>query len=161
MFDLVSGLPVHALVVHGVVVLLPLMSVVTVVVAARAGWRGALRWVVLADALVLVSAVVADQSGEKLQARLSQTAGHVVAHDHGELGGTIPAFAFLLLLAAGFAWFAHRRGGVLVPLSIAAVSLAALAATGMVVAVGHSGATATWDQKIAGTHAPVGELEDD
>ena len=31
MFDTIAGLPVHALVVHGVVVLLPLMSLVTVV----------------------------------------------------------------------------------------------------------------------------------
>lgn len=161
MFDLLSGLPVHALVVHGVVVLLPLMAVVTLVVTAKAGWRGALRWVVLADAVVLVSAVVADQSGETLQARLSQTAGHVVAEDHGELGGTIPAFALALLLAAGFAWFASRRGGVLVPLSVAAVAVAAVASVGMVLAVGHSGAKATWDERIAGTHAPVGEVGDD
>ena len=49
MFDTIAGLPVHALVVHGVVVLLPLMSLVTVVWAfvpsapARVGmpwWRG-------------------------------------------------------------------------------------------------------------------------
>ena len=91
MFDVIAGLPVHPLVVHAVVVLLPIMAVVTVLVAARTPWRGALRWVVVADALVLVSAVVADQSGEALQGRLSQ-AGEKVAEDHGELGGTIPSW---------------------------------------------------------------------
>jgi hypothetical protein len=35
MFDTISGLPVHALVVHTVVVLLPLMSIVTVAIALR------------------------------------------------------------------------------------------------------------------------------
>lgn len=160
MFDVISGLPVHPLVVHAVVVLLPLMAVVTVIVAARAPWRGALRWVVVADALVLVSAVVADQSGEVLQGRLSQ-AGEKVAEDHGELGGTIPAVALVLLLTAVLAWFATRKGGVLVPVSIVAVTLAAIASIGLVVAVGHSGAKASWEQRIAGTHAPVGEAGDD
>jgi uncharacterized membrane protein len=163
MFDVISGLPVHPLVVHAVVVLLPLMAVVTVLVTARAPWRGALRWVVVADALVLVSAVVADQSGEALQGRLSQVsqAGEKVAEDHGELGGTIPVVALVLLLTAVLAWFATRKGGVLVPVSIVAVSLAAIASIGLVVAVGHSWAKASWEQKIAGTHAPVGEAEDD
>ncbi len=161
MFDVISGLPVHALVVHAVVVLLPLMAVVTVLATARASWRGALGWVVLADAVVVVSAVVADQSGEKLQSRLSQTAGHVVAHEHGELGGTIPVFALILLSTAAFAWFAARRGGILVPVSIVTVSVAAVVSVGMVVAVGHGGAVATWKDEIAGTTAPVGEVAAD
>ncbi len=162
MFDVISGLPVHALVVHAVVVLLPLMAVVTVLVAAKPSWRGALRWTVVADALVLVSAVVADQSGEKLQARLTQAEGHVVAHEHGELGGTIPVFALALLLTAVFAWWANRRGGaVLLRLGVAAVTVAAVASVGMVVAVGHSGAQATWQEEIAHTKAPVGEVEDE
>jgi hypothetical protein len=160
MFDVVSGLPVHPLVVHAVVVLLPLMAVVTVLVTARAPWRGALRWVVVADALVLVSAVVADQSGEALQGRLSQ-AGEKVAEEHGELGGTVPVVALALLLTAVLAWVATRKGGVLVPVSIVAVSLAAIASVGLVVAVGHSGAQATWQEEIAGTHAPVGDVDDD
>ena len=31
MFDTIAGLPIHALVVHGVVVLLPLMAIATLV----------------------------------------------------------------------------------------------------------------------------------
>ena len=37
-FDTVLGLPVHALVVHGVVVLLPLMAIITAVVACVPRW---------------------------------------------------------------------------------------------------------------------------
>ena len=35
MFDTIAGLPIHALVVHGVVVLLPLMAIATLVWAFR------------------------------------------------------------------------------------------------------------------------------
>jgi hypothetical protein len=34
-FDTITGLPVHALVVHATVVLVPLLAIVTVVVALR------------------------------------------------------------------------------------------------------------------------------
>src|SRR3954449_264738 len=72
MFDTISGLPVHALVVHAVVVLLPLMSLVTIAVAVRRSWRSAAPWVVLADAAVVALAFAAKESGEVLQERLSQ-----------------------------------------------------------------------------------------
>ncbi len=159
MFDTVTGLPVHALVVHAVVAFLPLAAVLTVAAVLRPSWRGVLRWVVVADAVVVVVAFAAQQSGEQLQARLSQARGHPVAQEHAELGGLLPLFALLLLAAAAFAWFGVRRGGVLVPLSVAGVVLAALASVGVTFAVGHSGATATWQEEIAGTSAPVGDAD--
>lgn len=55
MFDLVNGLPVHPLVVHAVVVLLPLAIVGTILVAVRPTWRRAYGpLVVVASALSVV-----------------------------------------------------------------------------------------------------------
>ena len=39
MFDTIDGLPVHALVVHAVVVLLPLALLGTIAIAVRPAWR--------------------------------------------------------------------------------------------------------------------------
>ena len=39
MFDLINGLPVHPLVVHAVVVLLPLAALGTIALAVRPAWR--------------------------------------------------------------------------------------------------------------------------
>ena len=67
-FDTVLGLPVHALVVHGVVVLLPLMAIVTAVVACVPRWRARAAWpVVVVDAGMVAMTLVARQSGEALQ----------------------------------------------------------------------------------------------
>jgi hypothetical protein len=157
MFDTVSGLPVHVLVVHAVVVLLPLMAVLTVVVAAVRRWRApAVRWVIAGDALILVAALVAAQSGEKLQDRLSQAEGAPVAEAHAELGDLAPVFGVALLVAAVVVYLAVRYGGVLVPVSIALAVVVAVASIVWVVLVGHSGVQAVWKDEIAGTSAPVG-----
>ena len=39
MFDLINGLPVHPLVVHAVVVLLPLATLGLIAIAVRPAWR--------------------------------------------------------------------------------------------------------------------------
>jgi hypothetical protein len=150
-FDVLAGLPVHVLVVHAAVVGLPVMAVITILVTARSSWRGALAWVVALDALNVVVAFVAKESGEKLQSRLSATAGHLVAEDHGEAGNLIPLLAFGLLAAAGLAWLILRRRPALTPLAIALVSAAGVAVVVWTVIVGHSGAEAVWKDTVAAT----------
>jgi hypothetical protein len=72
MFDTVLGLPVHALVVHAVVVLVPLCTLMVVVMAVSRTWRQRLWLPLLVLLTVSVgSAYVAKESGEQLQARLS------------------------------------------------------------------------------------------
>ncbi len=153
MFDTINGLPVHPLVVHAVVVLLPLMAIVSVLVAAVPKWRKAAKWVVLANALVFVASFAAKESGEQLQERL----GGQIAHEHGEYGNLVPVFALFLLLASAVVWFATTRPGVLMPISIGLVSIAALSAIGWTVITGDTGAQATWKEQIAGTTAPKGD----
>ena len=157
MFDLIAGLPLHPLLVHAAVVLLPLMAVVTPLVVARPSWRPALRWVVLADFVTFIGVFATAQAGETLQSRLTQAAGHAVAQDHGRMGHLLAPVALLLFLAALGALFAVRRGGALVPASVVVVGLVGLLGIGMTVAVGHSGAQASWEQRVANTPPPKGE----
>ncbi|HET9654921.1 MAG TPA: DUF2231 domain-containing protein [Kineosporiaceae bacterium] len=157
MFDLIAGVPAHPLLVHAAVVLLPVMAVVTPLAVARPSWRPALRWVAVADFVTFVGVFATAQAGEALQSRLSQAEGHPVAHDHGELGDLLAPVALLLFLVALAAWFAVRRGGVLVPVAVVVVSLVGLLGIGMTIAVGHSGATATWQEEVAHTPPPQGD----
>jgi len=163
MFDLLQGLPVHALVVHVVVVLLPLSAVATAAVTAVPRWRRLLVWWVGIDAVMVVFSFVAKESGEKLQARLSQAVGHEVAHDHAEMGDLIPLVALVLLVAAGVAYALIGRlpGDGPVPsarrwTAVALVTVVALGTAGWTVAVGHSGADSVWRNEVASTSAPAG-----
>ncbi len=153
-FDTVNGLPVHALVVHAVVVLLPLMSLLTFLVAVRPKWRHSAGLVVVADAVVLGLTLVARMSGLALQSRLGQITGTLPAQRHGQIGRLMPWFAVALLIAAVVVWLAHRRGGPFVPAGIVLSAVAGLVATGMVVVAGDTGARALWGVTVQNTHAP-------
>lgn len=74
MFDFIFGLPMHALVIHVVVVLVPLSTLCTIAYVVRPSWRWVLRWPTVAGALVSgISAFVAAESGERLLVRVSVT----------------------------------------------------------------------------------------
>ncbi|KQU70750.1 DUF2231 domain-containing protein [Phycicoccus sp. Root101] len=155
MFDTVLGLPVHALVVHGVVVLLPLMALVTLVWAWRRPGRATAGWlVVAADAVVMVMTFVAKQSGEALQRRL----GGQAAVEHGHLAGPLPLMAGALLLAAVLVQVHRIRVSASATTGQqvrTALSVLVTAAAGVVVVwtirVGHSGAEAVWGQIVRNT----------
>jgi uncharacterized membrane protein len=94
-FDLINGLPVHPLVVHAVVVLLPLAVLGTIAIAVRPGWRlsyGPAVVVVAAIATVLVP--VSTSSGEALEERVGDPGSHA------ELGDQLIWFAVPLLALA-------------------------------------------------------------
>lgn len=153
MFDTVAGLPLHPLVVHAVVVLLPLMALVTIAVAARPTWRRAALPVVVADALVVALAFVATESGERFQGRLSRLrGGGAVAREHAEQGDLLPLFALALLVAALIVWFTRRRPA-LAWLSVVLAVVAGLAAISWTVVVGHSGAEDVWSGVVSSTEA--------
>lgn len=151
MFDVINGLPMHALVVHGVVVLLPLMAIVTAVVAFKAGWREkAAWWVVAADAAVVVMTFVAIQSGKTFQKRL----GGQVAVDHGNTGKLMIWFALALLVAAVLVAVLGRSGGSTATGLAGLTALVGLAAIAWTVKTGDSGAKAVWESVIQNTQAP-------
>lgn len=141
MFDTIAGLPLHPLVIHAVVVLLPLMAVLTIVVAVRKNLRERYSWwVVAANVVIFVITLVAKESGEALQKSLG---GHV-AQEHGELGDVLPWFALFLALASA-ATAVTQRNKALGPVAVVVSILAAVAATVWTVRTGDSGARAVWE----------------
>jgi len=146
-FDTVLGLPVHALVVHGVVVLLPLMAIVTAVVACVPRWRARAAWpVVVIDAGMVAMTFVARQSGEALQRRL----GGQVAQQHAALGKNLFWFAFAMFLASLVVAMIHRSQRVTLGAIFAVV--AGVLVVVWTVRVGHSGADALWSGIVASTN---------
>jgi hypothetical protein len=163
----IAGIPAHPLIVHAVVVLLPLAAVGTVLVAARPVWRRQLGvWVLLLTFAGVAAVPVATQIGEQLEHTLG---GSPLIKIHEDRAGTllIPALIFLVLLAATV--FAGRRFDAAAPVdgpgaahaatttttdtatlqrvtTIVGVlaALAGLVVMGLVIWIGHAGATAVW-----------------
>lgn len=105
MFDQFLGLPLHPLVVHAVVVLLPLGALGLLVLAA---WSKGRR-----VGLPLVTAVLAVATGSAWVARFSGQAlrQHVGVPDpHATLGGLLPLVATLTFVLAVVWWLRHRSG---------------------------------------------------
>lgn len=155
MFDLINGIPLHPLVVHAIVVLLPLATLGTIAIAARPGWR--LRYgplVVAAAAVSTVLTPVATSSGEELERRVGDPG------QHAQLGDQLIWFAIpLLVLSAALVWlqWRHDRAGGPSPsrtlLNVVAVLavVAALASAVQVYRVGDSGARAAWSDAATTT----------
>jgi hypothetical protein len=135
------GLPLHPLVVHAVVVLVPLAAVGMVLAVASSVWAERLRVVVAVLATgAAVAAFVARSSGESLLARVpgsSEVARHADLSD---------ALSWFLLGAAAVvvSWsWSHSQGRPSRVLGIvAAVGL--LIGTAWTVLAGHSGAVSVW-----------------
>ena len=164
MFDLINGLPIHPLVVHAVVVLLPIAMLGTIALAVRPRWRrtyGPLLIVVTAVATALIP--VATSSGEALEKRVGQPG------EHAELGDQLIWFAIpLLVLLVALVVLDRRRAPAetrtgdgtvatrsssskaLTAVAVLAV-IAGLATTVQVYRIGDSGARAAWGDKVAAT----------
>lgn len=156
MFDLILGLPLHALVIHGIVVLGPLAALVAIVQVTVPRWRRQLRWPAVAGAvLTAVLAWVAAQSGEALLVRVSQvraaTTDFALVQAHVDAGyrARLSATIFLALVLAA-AWLlrpadrAEAGGSPLETLLRILVVLASLAVVVTVVLAGHAGSVAVW-----------------
>jgi len=161
MFDTFNGLPLHPLVVHGVVVLLPLAIVGTIAIALRPRWRTSYGPLVVAAALVATILVpISTSSGESLEELVGDPG------EHAELGEQLLWFALVLLIAVAalvvLQWRKDRADtatetprGAFNTLTVTAVVavVAALACGVQVYRVGDSGARAAWGDAAA-AHAP-------
>ena len=140
MFDTITGLPLHPLVIHGVVVGVPLMAVLTVLVAVRKDLRERFAWWVAgANFLLFLLTLVAKESGEALQ----QAKGGQLAIEHGQLGSVLPWFV-LALTAASAAVAGTSRNRALGPIAVVISIIAAVAAVYWTVRTGDAGARAVW-----------------
>jgi len=150
-FDTVNGLPVHPLVVHAVVVLLPLAVLGTIALAVRPAWRrpyGPLLSLVAALAVVLCP--VATSSGEQLEKHVGDPG------QHAELGDQLVWFAIpVLVLAVVMTYLARRparrgSGPSWLPAAVSVLAVVAAVACGVqVFRVGDSGARAAWGDQVS------------
>lgn len=151
MFDTVAGLPVHVLVVHGVVVLLPAMSLVTL----WWSWRPEPRpregvLVIAGNAAVAALTFVARFSGEALQRRL----GGQVALEHERIARFLPFVALAVLFASVLVHGLRAGGGGMPPrLAGALTSVVVLVALVWTARAGLSGTAAVWGD-IVGNSSP-------
>jgi hypothetical protein len=103
----VSGLPVHPLVVHAVVVLLPMAVVGSVLVAVWPASRARWAWpVVVLTAAAVVAIPLATSTGEGLEHNLPRTPAIAA---HAELGDQLLVFAAPLLVCVAALAFLDRR----------------------------------------------------
>ncbi len=145
-FDAIAGLPVHPLVVHFAVVLLPLAALGLIVLVIVPSWADRFGWLTLGTLVVGTGAAfVAKESGEALAARVGEPEAHAA------WGDLLPILAVALVAVAGIWFVLHRRsGGAGRPRSLATTASGLIAAvlavvvTGVTVLVGHSGAQAAW-----------------
>ncbi len=149
--DTIAGLPIHPLVVHVAVVVLPLSAMGLLAIMLVPKWRAPFGWLTLGGLAVgAAAAVAAAQSGEALAERVGEP------KRHADLGKSLEILA-PVLLAVAVVWFLVQRqaakseGEVLRVLGpglemIAGIATLALAfgTLVLVTAVGHSGAQAAW-----------------
>ena len=173
MLDTIGGIPLHPLIVHAVVVLVPLASLLLLLAALSPRirhWAGLLTPILAT--LALVSVPLATESGESLERRVEESPA---LEEHTELGDSLLYFVLVVAILAWALWFLDRRaraaaataataaGGTpataprsaLLTAVIVLSVLSVLATTVQVVRIGHSGASASWSDVGAKT-VPVG-----
>ncbi|WP_221583692.1 DUF2231 domain-containing protein [Microbacterium sp. G2-8] len=153
-FD-VMGLPLHPLIVHAVVVLLPLAALALVVGTLWPAARRRLGLVTPALALlVLVLTPITLLSGETLKQEVGPVPSVLV---HEDLARMLPPWAIALAVVAAlqWAWFRWRptplqgkkppasHRALTVALAAAAI-VVAVGSTALVVLIGEAGARSVW-----------------
>ncbi len=162
-FDLINGIPVHPLVVHLAVVMVPIAAIGLLVMVF---WPTFSRryggWVVAVAAVGMGAAFLAKESGEVLQERVGDP-----GFDHAELGQVMPIVAGVLLIAAASLYVVDRYIKDDAPsrriLRIVAAVAAVVIALGNMVwiyRVGDSGAQSVWSGKVASSTSTPGADND-
>ena len=179
MFDTIGGIPLHPLIVHAVVVLVPLASLLLLLAAISPRirhWAGILT--PITATLALITVPLATQSGESLERRVEASPA---LEEHTELGDSLLYFVIVLTVLAWALWFLDRQARAVVATGSAASDaahasgkvtrsplltvvivlsvLSVLATTVQVVRIGHSGASASWSDVGAQT-VPAGGGDD-
>jgi hypothetical protein len=163
--DTILGLPLHPLIVHATVVLVPTATFLVALAAVYPRFRAWAGPVPALAALVSCALVpLSTGSGESLQHRVGETR---LVEEHAELAGTLIWFVIPLAAVAVAAYWLHRRSTGGQPGGkglVAAVAVAAVALSGAtlvdVALIGHSGAKASWSA-VAKNPAPQGSSDGD
>lgn len=163
----INGLPLHPLLVHAVVVLLPLAALMLIIGSV---WPAARRKFGILTPIIALAALIAvpltTQAGEALE---KQTEPSAILEKHTELGDHLLPWAAGLFLVALVQWFWFRRARrdsaeagrrdsaattrrpvVGIVLAVAAIAIS-VGATIDVVRIGDSGAQAIWSDSTSST----------
>jgi len=142
--DTISGLPVHPLVVHFAVVLLPLATFALVIAIYIPRFRNKYSFASLVGVFLGTGAAfVAKQSGEALAARIGNP------KTHADYGNVLPVVSAIFFLSA-LLWYRsvkNKSRTVLNPLG----HVTALLGVGVLVLTfltGHTGAEAVWKGRL-------------
>lgn len=139
-----GGLPAHPLIIHGVVVLLPLLSIFLLVGIIR---RDLLKKFHLhtigALALSVVAALAARSSGYSLSAVVGQPQSHT---EWGNYLVLLATALFFLFVVYSFFTFYKKIEAASSSLRVL-IALLAFTVIGMTYLVGHSGAESVWKYK--------------
>jgi hypothetical protein len=154
-----DGLPLHVLLIHFVVIIVPLAALCTVLAAA---WPAARRRLGIVTPIIALAALIAvpitTQAGEWLLARVANT--QLIAA-HAALGRTLLPWAIATFVVAALQWFWFRfvsapdakfgsrppgkAGRLVITLALAAaVAVSAVGSVVTVVRIGDSGSRALW-----------------
>lgn len=142
--DTIQGLPVHPLVVHFAVVLLPLATLGVIVAIYVPRFRKGYAFASMVGVFLGTgAALVAKQSGEALAARIGNPAEH---SNYGNILAWTSVGFFLLALY----WYRNARiaSGSKVNLSGNVTALAGVMILGLTFLTGHTGAQAVWKGRL-------------
>lgn len=140
----ISGLPVHALVVHFAVVILPISASALILLAYIPKLRKQYAFITTLGVVGgSAAALVAKQSGEALAEKIGNPL------NHSNYGTYLTVSSFLLLITT-LLWYRSskgRRSNVITSFSHV-IALIALIVLGLTFLTGHSGAQAVWKGKL-------------
>lgn len=157
MFDQITGLPVHVLVIHATVVFVPLTVLIGLAFAVVPKWRWVLRWPLAIGALIATGATWAARlSGQAFFDRLNEPE---YVETHASLGLLLSWVMLGFLVVALVASYVLTgpnpiRGAIeregpsrVIQLVVAIVLVAASLAAGVqVIRTGDAGSRAVWGQ---------------
>jgi hypothetical protein len=145
LFGSVAGLPLHPLVIHISIVLIPLVAIGALVMSYLPSFSRRYGKLILIIAIVAqASLFLAKVTGEAFEEILDKEMGR-----HAELGEIAPFITLPMVALIYLRWRLDRSGATVGSawvrrLTSIALIVAALASIAVIVLVGHSGAQSVW-----------------
>jgi hypothetical protein len=145
LFGSVAGLPLHPLVIHASIVLIPLVAIGALVMSYLPSFSRRYGKLILVIAIFAqVSLFLAKVTGEAFEEILDKDMGN-----HAELGEIAPFVTLPMVALIYLRWRLDRSGATVGSvwvrrLTSLALILASLASIAVIVLVGHSGAQSVW-----------------
>jgi hypothetical protein len=144
-FGMLAGLPLHPLIVHSAVVLVPLVAIGALVMSYLPSFsRRHGKLILILAVIAQVSVLLAKMSGEAFAEILDKN-----VEKHAELGEIAPLVTIPMVALIYLRWRMDRAGSttgsvVIRRLISVALVIASLANLVVIFLVGHSGASSVW-----------------